>query len=349
MAKRKSKRSHSKIQPSVLTFGLSETLPAATQPGGPGTPVIGTSTTKYIDLSQVASVVNRRFYRQGLNWAVAGMKFLQSDSSTTDPQTPSGFINVQKLPNTWVMNNAWTKAFRNWEDMNDKAQDGDERVEGRFLDFKIYADSGHLQAGYISNWRPAGYTPGEWIPSEIRVPQSTGGSIPFEFIAVGDNYPGPGFSGKDAVSLVQGYANSRSLPAVSDPNNPTDLVDGVGATPENWIASLTNEGTSQDANVIADIVAYDQPPYPYENDGIHVTTMYPGGAVQSPILQVHDQALVTGTTIGGTTRIKGGNFPCGLIKVDVVNYALAQLDLILLIDMVPGNHRGYLAESMLEA
>ena len=28
----------------------------------------------YIDLSQIASLVNRRFYRQGINWAVAGFK-----------------------------------------------------------------------------------------------------------------------------------------------------------------------------------------------------------------------------------------------------------------------------------
>jgi hypothetical protein len=27
-----------------------------------------------IDLSQCASLMNRRFYRQGLNWAVAGFK-----------------------------------------------------------------------------------------------------------------------------------------------------------------------------------------------------------------------------------------------------------------------------------
>lgn len=73
--------------------------------------------------------------------------------------------------------------------------------------------------------------------------------------------------------------------------------------------------------------------------------MYPNGANQSPYLQTHDYEFVTGTTIGGTTRLKGGNFPCGLIRID----AQCDIDLIQLqIDLVPGNHRGYLAEPMTE-
>ena len=54
----------------------------------------------FIDLSQVASLVNRRFYRQGLNWAVGGFKFLTSPGF-------EGQLLISKLPNTWVMSNAW--------------------------------------------------------------------------------------------------------------------------------------------------------------------------------------------------------------------------------------------------
>ena len=54
-------------------------------------------------------------------------------------------------------------------------------------------------------------------------------------------------------------------------------------------------------------------PYPFENDGVNLDTMYPGGANQLVGLQIHSIENVTGTTIGGTTRIKGGNFPCGLM------------------------------------
>jgi hypothetical protein len=34
----------------------------------------GTTGTHYVDLSQIASIVNRRFYRQGINWALSGIK-----------------------------------------------------------------------------------------------------------------------------------------------------------------------------------------------------------------------------------------------------------------------------------
>ena len=77
------------------------------------TPGSGASRS-YIDLSQVASLVNRRFYRQGINWAVAGFKV---------SSTRTGFVNIFKLPNTWVMSNAWEKSMRTWMRMNKEAME----------------------------------------------------------------------------------------------------------------------------------------------------------------------------------------------------------------------------------
>jgi hypothetical protein len=34
-----------------------------------------------VDLSQCASLVNRRFYRQGINWVVAGFRFFRAGTS----------------------------------------------------------------------------------------------------------------------------------------------------------------------------------------------------------------------------------------------------------------------------
>ena len=60
-------RRSSKIEPAVLTLNV--VIPS-TAPG-----VLSSST---VDLSQCASLLNRRFYRQGINWAVAGVKVLSS-------------------------------------------------------------------------------------------------------------------------------------------------------------------------------------------------------------------------------------------------------------------------------
>jgi len=321
-----------KIEPAVMTIPISMAVP------------FGNSAFT-ADLSQLASLMNRRFYRQGLNWACAGFK-------VRIVGTGQGSVLVKKLPTTWTFANAWTKGFATWQEMNKKALDEADSVKGRFLDFKIYADQVHHTASFAGNLLPndgtSVATVGEWIPSEIRTPVGGAGTLPYEVLGVGDNYPGPGGSGKDAVSLIQGYANSRSLPAVVDPNTPAETIDAAGATPENWMSALSNEGTNQDSEVLADITAYDQPPYPYENDGTHVTTMYPGGGTQLPNLLVHDVTDLTATTISGTSYLKGGNFPCGLIRFDVQNTQPENLNLVILIDLIPGSHRGYMAESMLE-
>ena len=196
MARRKSERK-SKIQPAEMTLTTAVSLPAAS------------FNTHFIDLSQMASLVNRRFYRQGLNWAVAGFKVRVI-------QGGNGSFAISKLPSTWTFANSWTKGFKMWQEMNKKASDELNNVSGRFLDFKIYADSQHHSDGYGANLLPVdalgnSATPGAWIPSEIVVPDSTFPSVEYELLGVGSNYPGAGASGKNAVSLVQGYANSCGL------------------------------------------------------------------------------------------------------------------------------------------
>ena len=62
-------KSSNKIQPSELTLRFR-------------TPDFSGSDSFYVDLSQAASLVNRRFYRQGINWAVAGIKILSAGSAT---------------------------------------------------------------------------------------------------------------------------------------------------------------------------------------------------------------------------------------------------------------------------
>jgi hypothetical protein len=343
MAKRNySKRN--KIEPAVQTIVLA--LPATTS---------GTTSVTYADLSQIASIVNRRFYRQGINWAVAGFKFLTAAPSGGNQLI--GAVTVEKLPNTWVMSNAWEKGMRSWTKMNREALAEAPSVRPKFLDFKIYADAGHHTAGYGANLLPytgsGAATAGEWEPSKFLIPDSTspsGAVYSREAIAVGANYPGAGASGLNAISLIEGYAASRGLPNVLDPNTPDDAGNADGAVPQNWMSALFNDGTSQTEEVLEDMIGENNlAPYPFENDGVHTDTMYPGGANQLSGLQIHDSTSYGATTIGGTTRIKGGNFPCGLIKISHAVTAESQThNVVLYLDLVPGNHRGYMCEPMTE-
>ena len=340
MAKRKYSKMK-KIEPSVQTLLFSTSLIDS-----------GSSDDFYIDLSQSASLINRRFYRQGINWAVSSIKVMSGAGFT-------GQVVIQKLPNTWVMSNAWEKSFRAWQKMNDMALDETPSVKPRFLDFKIYADKQHHVDGFGANLLPQTIDTasavttakvGEWEPSKLRIPDTTvlGNTREREMLAVGASYPGTGASGLNAVSLIEGYASSRGLPNIVDPNVPDDAADADGIAPENWMSALFNQGTEQTDEVIADMISENNlAPYPFENDGTNTDTQYPGGANNLAGLQVHGYEFVTGTTIGGTTRFKGGNFPCGLMKISGANSGNSS-NLVIIVDLVPGTHRGYLCEPMTE-
>ncbi len=350
MARKKYSRKMKKQEPAVLTMRFP---PIAVSGSG-----ISTVTC---DLSQCASLLNRRFYRQGINWAVAGIKIL---ASSGDPDNRAeGYVSVTKLPETWIMANSWEKGFRNWQRMNNEALAESESVRPRFLDFKIYADSTHHSDGFGANLLPGSgagaiASPGEWAPSKFVIPVAAGAvegaTNEREIIAVGANYPGAGASGLNAVSLIEGYANSRSLPEVLDPNVPDDSADTANNTPENWIGATFNDGTDQTAIVLNDMKGENNiAPYPFENDGLNLDTMYPNGELQLTGLQFHDDSYITSSTIGGHTRLKGGQFPCGLMRFNVINTTPGpgdgtSIEYSIQVDLVPGSHRGYLCETMSE-
>jgi hypothetical protein len=165
MAKRKYSNS-TKIQPAVqkLWFAV---------PNWDG--VSADDTRHHIDLSQCASLVNRRFYRQGVNWAVANMTLHVVNQYGQQYVKPGQSVSVNKLPNTWVMSNSWEKGFRAWERMNKDALSEAQSVKPKFMDFKIYADDDHETSGVSNNLLPAGFTAGEWIPSRVSIPNSNPG------------------------------------------------------------------------------------------------------------------------------------------------------------------------------
>lgn len=319
MAKRKYSKMK-KIEPSVQTLLFS-------------TPTIpnGSSEDFYIDLSQVASIMNRRFYRQGINWAVSGIKILAVAFT--------GAVQVSKLPNTWVMSNAWEKGFRAWKRQQDEAlDDGDqESVKAKFNDFKIFMDANHASDGFASNLLPFDSigntaTAGEWEASQIVIPNYGAVGTNYEpFITgVGDYVAGAGGS----ISLIKAYESSRSTPQSPDPAVPSAVTN----TDNVWRALFDVGDNNED--VLLNVVGKN-------NDLPYVQDDYPGGDTQLPGLQVHDYEFITATTVGGTTYMKGGNFPCGLLKFTCTNSGTTS-NVVIQIDLVPGDHRGYLCEPMTE-
>ncbi len=323
MARRKSSRRGSKIQPATLTMTF-----ASSESG---------ASTEFIDLSQVASLMNRRFYRQGINWAVAGFKF---------SSLKGGTVNVSKLPNTWVMSNAWEKGFRHWHKQQREALEASsDGVMAKFNDFKVFADADHKSSGIANNLLPVSIdvggvavvaNPGEWEASQIVIPNfgAPGNNIEPYVIAVGaaDLAVDP-----TKFSLVEAYANSRSVPQSPDPAVPAGVLTGD----ENIYRQMFDVGMD-DSEVMDNAVGKnDNLPYPQ--------THYPGGDTQLAGLEWHDFAQIyntSATTNVGITTMKGGNFPCGLVRIDWSPDEPANL--LIQVDLIPGNHRGYLCEPMTE-
>jgi len=329
-------KKRNKIQPAVQTLNFVSDPVAQ-----------GATGRFYIDLSQIASIVNRRFYRQGINWAVAGIKL-----SAGAP----GSVFAYKFPNSWITSNAWEKAFRAWnkQQMDDLEEAGAMSGRAAFRDFKVFMDEEHvadyLAAGSdlnLTNLMPidgrgnfgAG---GEWEPSQIVVPNTqadASGSLvlPREFLLhmVGVNN-NAGFS----RGVLEGYADSRAYPQSPDPVAP-DLGDG-----DNWLRDMFNVGDDNSEVIRNATDKNDELPYPQ--------VFYPGGENQMPGTQIHDFVTIyeTNVTNGvGQQRLKGGNFPCGLIAFDwtpALTLEPSTPALSIQIDLIPGNHRGYLCEPMTE-
>ena len=314
------KRNGRNIQPSAMTI----TYTGFTVPGG-------STTASYIDLSQTASIINRRFYRQGLNWAVAGFKILSSSNA-------SAFVSVGKLQNTWITSNAWEKSMRHWLKQQNEAIEeiGAESTVARFRDYKILMDDTHvsqfLAAGNnfnLSNLMPTAYQTGEWNASQVVLPNDGAPGVTNEYIL--KMY---GASDANAKGIVEGYAQSRSVPQSPDPAT-------IGTLSNSWLARMTDVG--DDNPEVLGNAQFNNNDLPYDQDD------YPGAAGNFAAVATHDAEYISATTIGGTTRLKGGNFPCGLIKLSVTNLDPAEiLGLTIQIDLVPGHHRGYLCENMTE-
>ena len=287
--------------------------------------------TKYIDISQCACIVNRRFYRQGLNWAVAGIR-IHSNATTT------GTVNVFKIQDTWMAANSWVKAYSLWNEMNDQVLDTQPSIKPRFHDFKIYMDPRHVTNTFANNLIPysedasgtqTAYLQGEWTRSLIEMANDPAPGLTEDYALMMH-----GDSTATVKAILQGYAASRAVPTEPDPVTQANADTG-------WMNNLLDMGDvhtdiALNLQEIGEDLPYDQ-------------MLYPGGGGNAVDPSLHAIANISGTTVGGTSSIEGGNFQCGLIKLvptlaDSASATAVEVEIIL----VAGPHRGYLAQPQQE-
>ena len=178
------------------------------------------NTRNYVDLSLACSAANRRFYRQGLKWAVAGMS-LHTGINVT------GEFDVSKVPDTWMAQNAYEKSKMLWMKSQDQVLDDQPSIKARYRDFKVFLDQEMTtsvkqivsQSPAVSNsiMLPVDRNDqiaknGEWVYSSIQLPVDGGASNPD---AVQLHFVGADYTvGTDQISkgMIHGYGLSRSRP-----------------------------------------------------------------------------------------------------------------------------------------
>ncbi len=288
----------------------------------------------YIDLAQDLSKVNRRLYKQGKTYAVAGISF----GYNGDAQAKTVSLVVSTAGDTWSVQNSYIKAKALWNNMNALVLKDNPSIKGTWHDFKVRLDDHHEAAGtaVVLDGDLVPVLTGEWDYSIFVMPQhevdpATG--LPLAADELTTHLVGSDTA--TSMGIVKAYAASRATVSPTEP-----YVDPGMST--SFFNLLTDSGSQEPelADVIED--ANDQPPYDQDN--------YPGGASNADSAWVQQYDLATaGHPLG---RVPGFAAECGLIKLTMTAYDANGVvtpsfdELLVTVHCMPGNYQGVLAQSM---
>ena len=274
-----------------------------------------------IDLAKDLSAVNRRLYRQGMQYAVG---------SVTCARTLPGLSAYvcQTAGNTWVVHNAWKKASALWEkQQRDAARDvGVKR--GTWADFKVTLDDNDTAAIDTIAGDGGTIVPDEWNYSEL-VFEDDGDEWSPTMHLLGTSTLTSG------VGLVQEYAISRTTVTSPDPNVPSEASDSI-------YAKMALMGSDEFSDVLIDDIEghNDSPPYDMSE--------YVGGdtVADAPF----NQDFVT-STMENPGQSRPFLAECGLLRITLQSVeadgsTASDVPHLIQVRMVPGGYKGVLAEPM---
>lgn len=225
-----------------------------------------------IDTAWMLSQLNRRSYRQGMQYAYEKLEIYQVVPTT------AGVLSVSRFPNTWVTVNAWVKAFHAWKNQQDDVLEETDywSTVSKYRDFKIQYNAGHASGSYAGGTnnvtQPVPYgvhtlsaaqaidsgAEMNWDYSQFVVPNLDGsGGTTGEFTGImlgDDDTSGAAL----CMGLIKAYALSRARP---HPEDPSTVNDATLATPSGLYAQMRDVGEDMieiQGNIIA---RNDSPPY----------------------------------------------------------------------------------------
>ena len=286
--------------------------------------------TSYIDLAESLSQVNRRAYKQGMEYAVGKVTF----AFQANPQSVLNVqLNAYTAGDTWTVHNAWTKAFAAWTAQQRRAR----RLVGQsakptWEDFKVYLDDSHR---------------GETIPSVLAGDEQAVGTGEWDYsqliheaddASVDERYMhliGGDVSTTD-WGLILGYQQSRATVQPEDPDLPDQYSTNMYAL------------MAQDVDAVADEVAQnmesqnDEPPYDHDD--------YCGNDSNADAPWLQEMAAASPQV--PVAAMSGFVAQCGLIKFILTAHGVADGAVstapttLVQVHLVPGNYKGIAAFPM---
>lgn len=297
---------------------------------------IPTGTTKFVDLAADLSRLNRKLFRQGYQYIVAGVSVTDSVDATNQALD----VSISTAGNTWVTHNAWVKGKALWDQMNEEALHDNPSIQGTWADYKVslvenmaFANTERALNG-ASGLLAGGY---EWAKSTYVLPQhdvdAAGVVLPAEEYTA--CLVGPDDLPNKVFSLVNAYEESRAT--VQDFNSPNVPV----ALPDSFYLKLTDDG-SQDPELAAIIVdANDQPPYAM------TAGAYPGGSAYTAAESVTRVARGVKNEFTPTMTLPGFTAECGLLQITCTRpLGEPSTSVRVCVHLIPGSYRGVMAIPM---
>jgi len=310
---------------------------------------MNTETTRYLDVGECLSIINRKLMSQSKCYGIESIEF---DFFNTQQFVAIDAVRLQAdvIPDNWVCQNAYVKSKALWNEMQQLVLHDNPSVAGKWHDFKIWMDSAH-RASYITSGALLPrtgdgtlYLPGEWTISNFVLPQhevdpATGLPLAADttqahMLGADVGTPGAYLS----VGLTEAYAESRALVRDGTPRVPAGFADS-------FFNLLTDSGSQEPE--LAGTIEFENDDPPYDADA------YPGAAGNAVGPVIGD---MMGASSGAPNGILGPFVaPCGLIKL-TANGAKVALDgttspvggaeVMLKITVMAGKYKGVAAIDM---
>jgi len=279
-----------------------------------------------IDIAKDLSVINRRLYRQGMQY------YVESVEIGFIPTAAVSYVHVacSTAGDTWMVHNAWKKAQAAWlQQQRDARANGLHSAKPKWEDFKVSLDDASSTPLIIVAGDGGTCTPDDWVYSKFVWDDDGTENEPTMNLLGSSDLTTAG----NGVGLVLEYNRSRAMVDTS-PVIHTTLSDSI-------YAKL--HGTDELTDMLVDNMEDDNNAAPYNMDAMI------GGQTDADAPWVHGFSISTPANKGVHP---GFLAECGLVRVAIASYAAdgSAADLpdgsMLIVKIAPGPYRGVMASPM---